>query len=33
MNQLSLVFKQAIESKNRQLQELKYKVENLKSYF
>lgn len=33
MNSLSLVFRQAIEAKNAQIQELKYKVENLKSFF
>jgi DNA anti-recombination protein RmuC len=33
MNQLSLVVRQAIEQKNSQIQELKYKVDNLKSFF
>lgn len=33
MNQLSLVVRQAIEQKNSQIQELKYKCDNLKSYF
>ena len=33
MNQLSLVVRSAIEQKNAQIQELKYKVDNLKSFF
>lgn len=33
MNQLSLVVRQAVEQKNSQIQELKYKVDNMKSLF
>lgn len=33
MNSLSMVFKTALEDKAHQIQELKYKAENLKSYY
>ncbi|CAI2386786.1 unnamed protein product [Moneuplotes crassus] len=33
MNNLSLVFKSALEQKSHQIQELKYKAENLKAYY
>ena len=33
MNQLSLVWRQAVENKNNLIQELRYKVENSKSAF
>lgn len=33
MNQLCLVWRHAIESKNNMIQELRYKVENSKSAF
>lgn len=33
MNSLSLVFKSALDDKAHQLQELKYKAENLKAYY
>ena len=33
MNNLSIVFKSALEQKAHQIQELKYKAENLKAYY